>query len=554
MSRFTDAIAETAANSANGLHFGAVGALRFASYRDIHRTAAGVAASLAAEGVGHGSRLGVLAANAEDVAPVAQGIWRVGAAMTMLQQPTPQSDLAEWHAGTLRVLTMLDAHCVVVGQPFFAVAEALRESGYRVIEIPEAWPDVAPDFDDAVEVSTDEDDVALYQLTSGSTGDPKAVEITHRNLFADVVAMVAEVRIDASVDVTMSWLPLSHDMGLIAYLLSPMLAGNGAVYIPPTEFVKSPLNWIRTLSEQRATITAAPNFAYSIISRRLKAVDDGTYNLSALRCVVSGAEPIDPATMQEFTRQASRFGMRDSAVGAAYGLAEATVAVSFSPVDAPLTVDVVCAEALEKQGRALATSDVGAPEKDLVIVGRPMAGVEVRVAGDEGRALPARHVGEIAIRGDAVSRHYLTADGEVAAVDGDGWFHTGDLGYFTDDGEIVVCGRRKEVIIVAGRNIFPANIERLAEAVDGVRRGAVAAFGVTQPDRREEIRIVAETVQDYPSDIGGEMRRQIARRVLKATGLSPHVVLVGRGQVPKTPSGKIRRHAAKEAFCGSRQP
>lgn len=240
--------------------------------------------------------------------------------------------------------------------------------------------------------------------------------------------------------------------------------------------------------------------------------------------------------------------MRDSAVGAAYGLAEATVAVSFSRVDQPLTVDVVWAEALEKQGRAVATSDAEAPKKDLVIVGPPMAGMEVRIAGDEGRNLPARHVGEIAIRGDGVCRTYLTPDGEGAAVDGDGWIHTGDLGYFTDDGEIVVCGRRKDVIIVAGRNIFPANIERLAEAVDGVRRGAVAAFGITQSDRREEIGIVAETVQEYPSDISGEIRRQIARRVLNATGLSPHVLLVGRGAIPKTPSGKIRHLAAKETF------
>ena len=543
MSRLTDRIAEAAAESPAGLHFGAASNLRYASWGDIHRTAASVAGRLAAEGVGHGSRVGVLAANPEDVAPVVQGIWRAGATMTMLQQPTPQTDLAEWHAGTLRVLTMLDARAVVVGRPFTAVADALRTSGHRVIEIPETWPDV-----DSVAVPTDEDDVALYQLTSGSTGDPKAVAITHGNLFADVKAMVAEIRTDPGVDVTMSWLPLSHDMGLIAYLVSPMFAGNAAIYISPTEFVRSPLNWVQILSEQRATITAAPNFAYSIISRRLKAVDDGAYDLSALRCVVSGAEPIDPATMQEFTRQASRFGMPESAVGAAYGLAEATVAVSFSPVDQPLAVDTVCTEELEKRGRAVPTSDAEMPRKELVVLGPPMPGVEVRIASQDGLTVPARDVGEIVVRGEMVARHYLTPDGEISAVDGDGWFHTGDLGYLTEDGEIVVCGRSKNVIIVAGRNIFPAGIERLAESADGVRRGGVVAFGVTLPDGREEIRIVAETVGDCPTDVSREIRRQVARKVLHATGLSPTVLLVSRGSIPKTLSGKIRHVVAKEMF------
>ncbi|WAJ46775.1 fatty acyl-AMP ligase [Mycobacterium sp. Aquia_216] len=543
MSRFTDRIAKVAADSTLGLRFGTAGDLHFASWHDINRTAGNVAGRLAAEGVARGSRVGVLAANADDVAPVVQAIWKLGAAMTMLQQPTSQADLTEWHEGTLRALRLLGASCVVLGRPFFAVADALRACGHRVIEVPETWAEA-----DVAEEPTDEDDVAIYQLTSGSTGDPKAVAITHRNLYADIAAMVAVVGVDPGADVTMSWLPLSHDMGLIAYLLSPMFAGNGAVYIPATEFVKSPLTWLQILTEQRATITAAPNFAYSIVSRRLKAVGDGAYDLSALRCVVSGAEPIDPATMYEFARQAARFGMRVSAIGAAYGLAEATVAVSFSPVDRPLAVENVCGDELENQGRAVTACGCAAPKKEFVLLGRPMSGVETRIAGADKATRPARHMGEVAIRGDAVTRHYLTTDGEVAAVDADGWFYTGDLGYLTDDGEIVVCGRLKNVIIVAGRNIFPSDIERLAASVDGIRRGAVVAFGVTLADQREEIRVVAETVREDPGDGAHEIRRQIGRKVRSATGLSPTVLLVGKGKVPKTPSGKIRHVAAKEMF------
>ncbi len=543
MSRFTDAIATTASNSPRGLHFGAAGGLRFASWRDIHQTAVRVAGRLSAEGVTRGSRVTVLAAGPEDVAPVVQGIWRLGAAMTMLQQPTSQADLAGWHAGTLRALALLDTRWVVIGEPFLAAAETLRAAGYRVIEIGESWPERA-----ATEEPTGEDDVALYQLTSGSTGDAKAVAITHGNLFADVAAMTAEVHLDPEVDITASWLPLSHDMGLIAYLISPMFAGNGAVYITPTEFVVSPLKWMQILTERRATITAAPNFAYSIISRRLSAVEDGTYDLGALRCVVTGAEPIDPATMAEFARQAGRFGLRHTALGAAYGLAEATVAVSFSPVDNPLTTESVCVEELENRGLALPACSCGGPTKQFVTLGPPMSGVEVRIVAADGSNLPPRRMREIAIAGDAVARHYLTMDGEVAAVDPDGWFFTGDLGYLTEGGEIVVCGRRKNVIIVAGRNIFPADIERLAASVHGIRRGGVVAFGVTLADRREEIRIVAETVADPSIEDGRELRRQIAQNVRGATGLSPTVLLVGKGNVPKTASGKIRHVMARELF------
>jgi fatty-acyl-CoA synthase len=224
--------------------------------------------------------------------------------------------------------------------------------------------------------------------------------------------------------------------------------------------------------------------------------------------------------------------------------------VSFSPVHQPLAVETVCADELESRGRAVCTCDCSSQQQEFVLLGRPIAGMEVRITGEDGTSLPVRHMGEVAIRGEAVTTKYVTHDGDVVTQDSDGWFFTGDLGYLTEDGQIVVCWRRKNLIIVAGRNIFPSDIERLAASADGVRRGGVVAFGVTLDDRREEIRIVAETTQDDPGDLGQEMRRQIIRKVRSATGLTPTVLLVGKGRVPKTPSGKIRHVAAKEMFSG----
>jgi fatty-acyl-CoA synthase len=547
MSVFTEGIDRTAATTSHRLHYGATDDMRSAPWSEVVATGRRATAALRAAGVCEGDRLAVLAAHANDVAPVAYGTWGAGAAMTMLQQPNPQADLREWHAATLRSLDMLGARTVVVGEPFLTVAESLRAAGYEAVSIPAAWPDATAPL-----VRPAEHDVALYQLTSGSTGDPKAVAITHANLFANAEAMrVGAVAEDT--DVMLSWLPLSHDMGLVGFLLTPLHLGLETVYVAPTEFLRSPLNWMRLISDYGATITAAPNFAYSIVHRRLKAANEGVYDLSRLRFALCGAEPIDPNTMDEFVRQATRFGMRADAVVAAYGLAEATLAVSFARVGEGLRVERLDAEDFERRRRAVLAARTDPGAKEVVVLGPPLPGMAVRVRAEGGDTdLPARHLGELQIRGGAVTRRYATVGGGVDATDAEGWLHTGDLGYLTDDGEVVVCGRLKNVIIVAGRNIFPCELERIAESADGVRRGAVVAFGTVLPDRRETITVVAETAETCDADTRREMQRQIARKVYGVIGLSPHVVLVDRGTIPKTPSGKIRHVAAKQMFAGAR--
>lgn len=543
MSRFLDGIMDAATMTEKGLHFGTPGELHRLTWRDIVGAGQRVSAALQANGVTPGDRVGVLAAHAQDVAPVALGVWGCGAAMTMLQQPTPQADLGEWHAATLRSLEMLGARVVIVGEPFGAFVDLLGEAGYRVVSVPEEWPEQT-----AQSISPAEDDVALYQLTSGSTGQPKGVAITHANLFANAVAMKQGAAADPGHDVMVSWLPLSHDMGLVGFLLTPMYLGMKAVYVAPIEFLKSPLSWMRLLSDEGGTVTAAPNFAYSIVHRRLKAVDDGAYDLSRLRFVLCGAEPIDPATIQEFAREAARFGMAPEAIVAAYGLAEATLAVSFATVGRGVCIERLDNDAFETHRRAVPAADGDGCAKEVVILGPPLPGTTVKVIDSVGAEMGARALGELLISGAAVTRGYATVDGELSAIDEQGWLHTGDLGYLTDTGEVVVCGRLKNVIIVAGRNIFPSDLERIAESADGVRRGAVVAFGVTLPDRREEITIVAETTSHYDSETSREIRRHIVRSVFSAIGLSPNVLLVERGAIPKTPSGKIRHVAAKQLF------
>ena len=549
MSLFTDGIARTAAGVSAGLLFGDPECLQTTSWSEIATSGRAVTAVLRDAGVSVGDRVAALMACANDVAPVVQGVWGAGAALTMLHQPTRQADLGAWPTATLDALEMLRAQVVLVGEPFLHLAPLLRQGGYQVVEIPSQWS-----ASDTEPFSPPEDAVALYQLTSGSTGVPKAVAITHANLHACVSAMRQGAGVDVDADVMVSWLPLSHDMGMVGFLLAPMFVGMKTIYVAPTEFVKSPMIWIRLISDHAGTMTAAPNSAYSIVHQRMKAIDDRAFDLSHLRFALCGAEPISPATMTEFVCQATRFGMKRQAVVAAYGLAEATLAVSFARLGQGLRVERLDANTFELHRRAVPADPDDATGKEVVISGPPLPGFTTKIIDSSGVDLPARHLGEILVHSAAVTKCYATAEGDVEACDGDGWLHTGDLGYLTETGEIVVCGRLKNVIIVAGRNICPSEIEAMAETADGVRAGAVVAFGVTTPDGSEEITVVAETLDDHDEQLHRQVRRQIMRNVFGAIGLNPNVVLVDRGSIQKTACGKIRHLETKKKFAKSLAP
>ncbi|MEV0358079.1 long-chain-fatty-acid--CoA ligase [Nocardia sp. NPDC050697] len=545
MSEFMDQLLGPALDTGRGLWSGPSTELTETSWKEVSRRASIMAGRLQSLGVGPGTRVAALAIDPAEVAPLAQAVWMRGAALTMLQQPTPQADLAEWQAGCDGVIGMLGIEHLVLGSPFLAAAGGFTERGLTVVRLDHDWGTTPGDLVDCAE-----DDIAVYQLTSGSTGAPKAVAISHRNLYANGNAMYGGSLGTPENDVMVSWLPLSHDMGMIGFLVTPMAFGIKAVCVSPLEFLRSPLNWLRIITDHRGTITAAPNFAYSIIQRRLARVEqEGHYDLSTLRFALCGAEPIDPAAMRGFAAAAARFGFDPSAIVAAYGMAEATLAVSFAALGDGMTVDVVDGEQLAAGGRAVprTPSEHDGPHasREVVLLGAPLLGMEVRVAA----AAAPRTVGELLIRGAAVTSHYITTGGRVDAVDGDGWLHTGDIGYLTEDGQVAICGRSKNVVILSGRNIYPADVERAAEVVDGVRQGGVVAFGTAEPGRPEQLWIVVE--------VGGgdldhrEIQRAVARRVFDRIGVSPKVLTRPRGAIPKTPSGKVKHLEAKAIFAGA---
>jgi fatty-acyl-CoA synthase len=326
----------SAESSPRGLVTGEPGGpVRF-SWGEVHQQARQVAGGLAALGVGPGDRVGVLAGAPVEIAPTAQGVWLRGACLTMLHQPTPRTDLQVWARDTMGVIAMIEAAVVIVSDPFMAVVPVLVERGVVVVAITELLAGASIDV-----AGSGEDDLALLQLTSGSTGCPKAVAITHANVIANAEAMFAGARYDLDTDVIVSWLPLFHDMGMTGFLTVPMLFGAELVKITPLDFLGDILLWPKLIDKYRGTMTAAPNFAYALLAKRLRRhARLGDFDLSSLRWALSGSEQVEPADIEDLCAAAAPFGLRPEAILPAYGMAETTVAVSFSQCGGGLVVDI----------------------------------------------------------------------------------------------------------------------------------------------------------------------------------------------------------------------
>ncbi|MEV0945504.1 fatty acyl-AMP ligase [Rhodococcus sp. NPDC049939] len=535
MSRFTDEMYSTAAGSTNGLNTGEPGVPVRQSWGEIHKMSRRMAGALAEAGIGHGDAIGILAGQPVDIAPSCQATWMRGASVTMLHQPTPRTDLAVWAGDTETVITMIDAKAIIVGAPFDAAKPLLEERGILVLTVEElkGGTEIGP-------VDTYESDIALQQLTSGSTGSPKAVQITHENFYTNAYAMIDRIKFSIEDDVMVSWLPLFHDMGMVGFLSVPMQVGAEVVSITPLDFLRTPLLWAELMGKYKGTVSAAPNFAYSLLARRLAQAEDGAVDLSTVRYLWNGAEPVDPDTMEALATAGARFGLNPSALAPAYGMAETTLAVSIPDPGQGPVLDYVDPDLLEAMQRAVPSSKPNA--RPMPTLGKMVPNLEARIVDSEGEVLPTRGVGIIEVRGKAVTQGYVTVAGLEPAQDAHGWFNTGDVGYFTEEGLVVVCGRVKDVIIMGGRNIYPTDIERAAGTVAGVRPGNAVAVRLDAGQKRESFAVAVETNNYQDPEEVKRIEHEVVHAVFSEVGVRPRTVAVlGPGSIPKTSSGKLRR-------------
>jgi fatty-acyl-CoA synthase len=387
------------------------------------------------------------------------------------------------------------------------------------------------------------DDLCFLQFTSGSTSQPKGVMVTHGNLIANAKAFLGPHGLDRRPDdIGVSWLPLYHDMGLIGFILGVLVMDIPVIILPTASFGRNPRLWLETIRKHKATLTFAPNFAYALVIKRLRNDPLQDWDLSHLRVAGCGAEPINAHTLRAFVDRLKPVGVRDEALLPTYGMAESTLAITFADHSAPMKTDIVDAQALQ-QGHATPAGEHTEQRLELVCCGKPFPEHELAIVNEHGRHLEERTVGEIIVKGPSVTQGYFNQPEATSEALRNGWLHTGDLGYLVD-GELYICGRSKDLIIINGANHYPQDIEWLVDDIEGVRRNNVVAFS-TMVEGDEKLVLIAEG----GSTDASRLREAIASQVTQSTGLSVYKVgIVPVGTLPKTSSGKIQRRKARQLF------
>jgi len=496
-------------------------------WRAVHERARRMSTVFDAEGLGPGRRVGLVGDTGLDLVAALQAGWLTGAAVTVLPPPAGGRRLDN----LLAIVADADLDLVVSD----AQAASALSTKTRVLPLT-ALANRANRAAAAIPYRPRPTDLAVLQYTSGSTRTPRGVPVTHGHLAANLDAIRAATH-HSHPSRALSWLPLNHDMGLVAFLTLPMSCGCPVVLQSPAAFARRPASWLQAMSRHRITTSGAPNFAYVLMNRLLAAGLD--VDLRSVRWLVSGGEPVDAATMARFATLAGRRGLDRSALVAAYGLAESTLAATMSPPGAGLLVDRIDLDVLAAEGRAVPARP-GSRARELVRVGRPVPGTELRITGPHtGDQVAERVVGHVELRGPSVVGHYR---GEPPPPPG-AWLHTGDLGYLTG-GELVVCGRVKDVLNACGRNVFPQDIEAAATEVPGVRPGGAVAFGIAGNDG-DRLVVAVESRGADPADV----RAAVTAAVLDEVGLCPaDVVALRPGRLPKTSSGKLRRAEARRRY------
>ncbi len=391
-------------------------------------------------------------------------------------------------------------------------------------------------------------DPAFIQYTSGSTGQPKGVLLTHANLLANIRAIRAGLEARPT-DVGVSWLPLYHDMGLIGSWLFCMAEGLPIALLSPLSFLSKPERWLWAIHERRGSLSAAPNFAYELCVKRIPEQALEGLDLSSWRCALNGAEPVNPETLERFAKRFAPYGLRREALMPVYGLAENSVGLCFPPVGRGPRVDRVARSAFAGAGSAEPAGASDSAAQCFVSVGRALPEHEVRIVDAAGNELPERRLGRLVFRGPSMTPGYFRKPEATAAMSvAGGFLDSGDLAYQAD-GEVYIAGREKDLIIKAGRNLVPQEIEEVAASVPGIRKGCVVAFGAHNEALATESLVVVAETRETDEAARDTLIASVTERVADAVGAPPDsVVLVPPGAVPKTSSGKLRRQETKQRY------
>lgn len=517
------------------------------SYRTLWQGATRVAAGLWERSVRAGDRVALMLPTGRGYFFSFFGILLAGAVPVPIYPPTRPSQLEEHLRRHGRILQNAGVRLLITFPEANRVAHLLRTQVPSLQHIVD-WARLDGANGGLPIATGNGDDIAFLQYTSGSTGDPKGVVLTHAQLLANIRAMGKAVNVSAD-DVFVSWLPLYHDMGLIGAWLGSLYFALPLVVMSPLRFLARPSRWLWAIHRHRGTLSASPNFGYELCLGKLPEAELAGLDLSSWRYAFNGAEPVSAATLRRFAERFAPYGLSASTLAPVYGLAEAAVGLAFPPPLRGPLIDRVKRERFMSTGEALPAKAADPDPLAIVACGRPLPGYRIQVVDDAGRPLAERREGRLEFQGPSATRGYFNNPRASARLFRDGWLDTGDRGYIAD-GEIYITGRIKEMIIRGGRNIYPYELEQLVGELAGIRKGCVAVFPNADPDTgTERLVIVAESRETDPGR-REELRRAIRQRTVDLLGLPPDDVVVAPPHtVLKTSSGKLRRDMMRSLYA-----
>lgn len=517
------------------------------SYGELRRQALVLARRLAGLGLDRGARAALVAVTGPDFLRFFFACQYAG----LVPVPLPVSIRLGGHGAYVSQLRGLLEGCgAAVAMAPAGVLKFLEEAvGDRIALHTYGGPetfDALPEADVALQPLR-ADEMAYIQYTSGSTRFPRGVVITQRQVLSNLGSIIRHGLQVTERDRCVSWLPYYHDMGMVGFVLAPIGAQRSVDYLDTHDFAMRPRRWLELISRNRGTISFSPPFGYELCARRVSEEDAARYDLSCWRIAGVGAETIRAETLERFAQALAPAGFRPAAFLPSYGMAECSLGISFTPIGRGLAVDRVDADHLAGEHFAQPADAGTARVGGFIKCGPPLPGHEVVIRDGQGRPLPDRHAGAITVRGPSVmSGYFEQPDLTRASLSEDGWLDTGDVGYIAD-GEVVITGRKSDMIIIRGRNIWPQDLEYLAEQQPEVRPGDASAFSVPRTDGGE---VVVLVVQCRVADAArrAALVRRMHRLIHETLGIDSVIELVPPHTLPRTSSGKLSRSAARRDY------
>lgn len=516
------------------------------SYSELDARSRAVARGLRAGGLAPGDRVAIMLPTCTAFFSAFMGTLLAGGIAVPVYPPSSRAGLDEHVRRQAAILANAGASVLITVPEAMVIGRALRArvSSLRLVT---TEPDLRTESGSGPLPAVEPGSLALLQYTSGSTGDPKGVMLTHAHLLANIAAMGAAA--DAGpADVFVSWLPLYHDMGLIGAWLAGLRFSFPLVVMSPLAFLSRPARWLQAISRYRGTLSAAPNFGFELCTRQVPAAELEDLDLSCWRLAFDGSEAVSAETLRRFAARFAVCGLRPQTLAPAYGLAEAGVGVTFPPLGRAPRTEVIDREVLARTGRAASARASDPAPLEVVSCGRALPDYRLRIADSAGRTLAERREGLVEFTGPSATPGYYRNEAATTALHHDGWTATGDLGYLAD-GELYLTGRTKDIIIRRGRNLHPDQAEEAIGRLPGTEPGGVAVFGCPDPQAGTERLVVA--AETRLTDVGtrGRLRDQIARLAAELLDGAPDdVLLAAPGSLPRTSSGKIRRTAAADVY------